>query len=501
MKQAAARKIPQAARSDAAGFGYFGEREFGMKKLSIKMRVTLWYSLLMLLLAGLVLGFMGFVSEYIAKSNTKNALIVVVESNMEEVEYEDGELEIDDDFLFFKNGVSSLVYSAQGQLIDGHIPRGFQSDEPLEDNNLHMVSSGGQRFYCYDRRIRFTEEEDLWIRGIIAVDENAGMMGTILRAATILLPFIVLIAALVGYQIARSSFRPIDRIIRAANEISEGSDLTKRIGLGEGGDEIHRLADTFDHMFSRLEVSFEEEKQFTSDVSHELRTPISVILSQCEYSLEHASIPEEYREAMETVKRQAVRMSQMVSMLLTVTRLEQGVDRVDFEDTDLSELVGMICEDQAGSGTKGIRLSMEIVPDIHAWVDRTLITRLLSNLLSNAYQYGREGGNIRVALRREEKEVKLSVSDDGIGIAAEELDRIWSRFYQVNPARTAEESGSMGLGLAMVRQIARLHRGEISVKSTLGAGSTFTFSLPNSTSGGCSYHYKSDILPSEKEVN
>lgn len=448
-----------------------------MKKLSIKLRVTLWYSLLMLLLAGLVLSFMGFVSEYIAENSAKDDLIRIVEENIKEVEYEDGEIEIDDDFVFFKNGVSSIVYSSKGKLIDGHLPKGFQAEEPLQDNNLHVVSTGGQKFYCYDRWISI-EEEGLWLRGVIAVDENAGIIGNILRAAFVLLPFIVLIAALVGYQIARISFRPIDRIIHAANEISEGSDLTKRIGLDGGRDEIHRLADTFDLMFRRLEISFEQEKQFTSDVSHELRTPISVILSQCEYSLEHASTEGEYREAMETVKRQAVRMSQLVSLLLTFTRLEQGMERADFEDTDLGELVGMICEDQAGSGTKGIRLSMELEPDIHARVDRTLITRLVSNLLSNAYQYGREGGSIRVVLCRERNEIKLSVSDDGIGIDAEELERIWSRFYQVNPARTAEESGSMGLGLTMVKQIAKLHTGEVRVESILGKGSTFTVTFP-----------------------
>ncbi|MGF7142241.1 signal transduction histidine kinase [Anaerotaenia torta] len=449
-----------------------------MNKLSIKLRVTLWYSLLMLLLAGLVLGFMVFVSEYIAERGTKNALIGAVEDNMEELEYEDGEIEIDDDFAFYKSGVSSIIYSAEKQRIDGHIPSGFQSEEPLQDKTLHTVQSQGRQFFCYDRRVVLEGGGELWIRGVIAADENAGIIGSIMRAAFILLPFIVLIAALAGYQITRSSFRPIDRIIRAAGEISEGSDLSKRIALGEGRDEIHRLADTFDHMFRRLEVSFEEEKQFTSDVSHELRTPVSVILTQCEYALERSLTEEEYREALETVQRQTVRMSQIISVLLAFTRLEQGVDKAVFEDTDLSELTGMICEEQTGSGKKGIRLFAEIEPGIHAMVDRTLITRLLSNLLSNSYQYGREGGNIRVTLEREGSHILLSVADDGIGIDTADLDRIWSRFYQANPARTADESGSMGLGLAMVRQIARLHRGEVGVESTLGKGSIFTFRLP-----------------------
>lgn len=449
-----------------------------MKKLSIKMRVTLWYSLLMLLLAALVLGFMVLVSGYVAESGARDALVRVVEANMDEVEYDDGEIDIDDDFAYFKNGVSSVVYSADSKLAGGHITSGFASDEPLIDGKVRTVGSDGVQYYIYDRLITFGKHDDLWIRGIIPIDGSTGVIGTVLKAAFILLPFIVLFAALMGFQITRNAFKPVDKIARAANAISEGSDLSKRIELGEGRDEIHRLAETFDHMFSRLETSFEEEKQFTSDVSHELRTPVSVILSQCEYALEHASAEEEYRESIETVKRQASRMSRLISQLLTFSRLEQGVEKAAFEEINLSELVTMICEEQTMIGGKGITLSMEIEDGIYAVVDRSLMARMMSNLIDNAYKYGKKGGKVCVRMYRDKDEVLLSVTDDGIGISPEHLEKIWRRFYQVDQSRTDIDNGSMGLGLAMVRQIVKMHGGRTETRSVPGEGSTFAFRFP-----------------------
>lgn len=454
-----------------------------MKKLTITMRMTLWYSAMMLLLVAVVLGFMVFISDNVASGSARDALIRAVESNLDEVEYDDGEIEIDDDFVYTTGSVTSVIYHDDGTLVSGHLPSGFTAELALEDGSVRTASSGGQTYYIYDQVVSSRRYGNLWVRGIVAADGSTGIVGTVTTAAFLLLPFIVLAAALVGHQIAKRSFRPIDRIVQAANAIGEGSDLTKRINLGEGEDEIHRLADTFDRMFSRLEASFEEERQFTSDVSHELRTPTAVILSECEYTFAHASTVEEYREAIETVQRQGTRMSRLISQLLSFTRLEQGVESITLEEINLSELVELICEEQAHTGRNGITLETKVQPDLRAKVDRSLMVRLLSNLINNANQYGTEGGHIWVSLERDEKHIRLSVADDGIGIPEENLGRIWKRFYQVDPSRTraSGESGSMGLGLAMVSQIARLHGGRMEVQSTVGKGSTFTFILNSSS--------------------
>ena len=448
-----------------------------MKKLSIKMRITLWYSILMLVLVALVLGFMVIISDNITSSSARGSLSRIVEANMDELEYDDGEIDVDDDFDYVSGGVTCLIYTGGGVLVGGYMPDDVETDAALEDGNLRTITSNGNHYYIYDRMIR-DDDGVLWIRGIIATDGNAGVIGTVTTASFILLPFIAVAAAIVGYQIAKRSFRPVDKIIQSANEISEGSDLSKRIDLGEGNDEIHRLANTFDHMFSRLETAFKDERQFTSDVSHELRTPTAVILSQCEYALAHASTEEEYREAVETIARQTERMSRLISQLLSFTRLERGVDRGTFQETNFSELVEVVCEEQEEIAKKHIALKAEIEKDIYARIDNSMIISLLSNLISNAYKYGRESGNILVKLQKVGNEAHLSVSDDGIGIPQESLGQIWNRFYQVDPSRATNENGSMGLGLPMVNQIARLHGGRMDVRSELGRGSTFTFIMP-----------------------
>lgn len=445
-----------------------------MKHLSIKMRVTLWYALLMLVIVVTVLGLVSVISDYVVTSGTKDTLIAVVEDNMDEVEYDDGELEIDNDFAQLKNGVSSIVYTQDGEIITGSVPTGFETDLPLEETTVRTVKASGRTYYIYDREITFKKHDSLWIRGIVLVDGNAGLVGAAMKSAFIVLPFLLIVAVGGGYFITKKAFAPFDTISGAANAIGEGSDLSGRIQIGNGDDEIHRLADTFNRMFARLETSFEQERQFTSDVSHELRTPVSVIAAQCEYTLEYGENNEDYREAILTVQRQTQRMSVLISQMLEYTRLERGTQTIRREKTNISELVHLLCEERSITREKNITLEKEIAPQIIGEIDVTLFDRMLTNLLNNAFQYGRENGSIRVNLHAQQGMAMLSVSDDGIGIAPEDIPKIWNRFYQADTSRTANTTGSTGLGLSMVQQIAKLHGGTVSVESEIDKGSTFT---------------------------
>ena len=231
-------------------------------------------------------------------------------------------------------------------------------------------------------------------------------------------------------------------------------------------------------MFGRLEKSFEAERQFTSDASHELRTPTAVIMAQAEYGLELADNEDEYREALEVIKRQAERMNDLINRLLFFTRLDQGTEPVNMEEVNLSQLTSDICAEQQMIKYSNITLSADIEPDIAAITDRNLFTRLLNNLCSNAYKYGKPDGSIKVSLKRLDDRAVLSVADDGIGISEENLEKIWNRFYQVEPSRNEDAGGGgIGLGLSMVKRIAVLLGGEVSVESTLGKGTIFSFSM------------------------
>lgn len=450
-----------------------------MNKLSIKMKITLWYTILMIIIVILILSFMFSISGTVIKNDVKKNLQRIINNNADEIEFDDGKLDIDDDYIAAENHVLVYLYSPEGQLIDGMQHSITVPPHEFINNKMRLLEINEQDYYVLDKYISIEGYGNLWLRGICLPDKAAeySLVGTIFKLAFIALPFFVLFASIGGYQIAKRSFRPIEQINQAAEEITEGSDLSKRIGLVHGENEIYHLANTFDRMFDRLETSFYSERQFTSDASHELRTPVSVILSQCEYALETERAPDEYIETLETIERQGYKMSRLISQLLTFTRLEQGTQSLKKEPANLGKLISEICDELAELKIHNITLNKEIANDININADVLLITRLATNLIKNAYIYGIENGYTNVSLKEETDHILFSVSDNGIGISEENMAHIWKRFYQVNPSRNTSSDG-MGLGLSMVKQIAELHGGSVHVTSNLGKGSTFTVFLP-----------------------
>ena len=226
-------------------------------------------------------------------------------------------------------------------------------------------------------------------------------------------------------------------------------------------------------LFERLERSFEAEKQFTADASHELRTPVSIIKGACEYAEKYDETPEERQETISMIHRQADRMSELISGLLSMTRLEQGTETARMEQVDLRELVSSICKESVYTQE---RLSVELPEKVMVQADPTLLSRLIQNLIENGFKYGKPGGRVWISAGASEDEVLLRVRDDGIGIPPEQQDKIWQRFYQVDTSHGDE--GGAGLGLAMVQQIARIHGGYMTLKSEPDVGSEFTLHLP-----------------------
>ena len=442
-----------------------------MKRFSVKLRLTLWITLLMFLLTALVLACMVAVSRDVVTENAYDQLTSVVQSNISDISKENGSLTFAEGFSFTQNGVYTTVYSDAGALLAGQLPLGFSEGVAFENGISRPVEGENGDFYVLDLHLPFSWEDGVWVRGIIAAPDVADVLDDLTGIALLLLPLMVVISGVGAYLLARSTFRPIDRIINAAETIGEGRDLSRRIGLPPGRDEISRLGQAFDSMFARLETSFEAEKQFTSDASHELRTPTAVILAQCEDARRHVETPEQYAQAVEVIERQARRMSGLIAQLLQMTRLEQGTQRAAFEHADLSALTEVICEE---TPTADAVLQTDIQPDIEADFDVTLVSRLLQNLLNNAVRYG--GGHIWVTLRRDGADAVLSVRDDGAGIPADLQDKIWQRFYQADASRSGENGA--GLGLPMVRQIAALHGGTVTLDSAPGKGSCFTFRFP-----------------------
>ena len=228
-------------------------------------------------------------------------------------------------------------------------------------------------------------------------------------------------------------------------------------------------------MISRLDDSFEAEKRFISDASHELRTPMSVIMAQTELTLEKDRTNEEYKSAIEVINRQGGRMNTLIDTLLDYTRLEQRADEYQMMPIDLSELVSSLCEDMKLIKLKDITLEYDVDPGITISGHQVLLTRMLQNLIDNAYKYGNDGGNIWVSLKDNKDNVILSVKDNGIGISESGVNKIFDRFYREDTSRTHKKrmAYGYGLGLSMVKKIVEMHNANIRVISEEDKGSEF----------------------------
>lgn len=446
-----------------------------MKRLSVQAKLTLWITAWMLALVTIVLAFLFGISSQVAMQSAQEQLSSFVRGNLSAITKENQTLQFEEGFQFTRNGMYLLVYNGSGALLAGQTPLSYPATVAFENGLTRPVSDEDEEdvYLTLDFWLPFGWDDGVWVRGVMQMPEWSDAIERLFGMSVLLLPVIVLASGFGAYRMVRRAFRPIDRIVKAASEISEGRDLSKRIDLPPGRDEISQLAAAFDQMFERLEQAFEAESRFTSDASHELRTPTAVILAQCREAGKHAQTIQDYAEAIAVIERQADRISNLIGQLLQMTRLEQGTVSICREEADLCELAEVVCEEQR---TVHPERSIEtwLEPGVCTYFDVTLITRVLQNLLANACQYG--GPRIMVEVRRARDSVELSVFDNGKGIAPEEQQKIWKRFYRVQTARSAGEG--TGLGLPMVAQIVQLHGGTVELDSRAGWGTKFTVRLP-----------------------
>ncbi len=287
----------------------------------------------------------------------------------------------------------------------------------------------------------------------------------------------VAISVIIGILVSRMLTNPLRRITGTAKLIRDG-DLSARTGL-KGDDEIDRLGETFDEMATSLEKDLKHERRITSDVAHELRTPLMAMLATVE-AMQDGVMPAD-DEHLETVASETRRLSRLVQQMLDLSRMENRTTPLKLEQVDTVAFVRRIVDGQQqlfsdhdlwlrfSDDTQGRPSDIEADPD--------MITQAVVNLMSNAMRYTPEGGRVVVSVRADRRNVMIIVSDTGIGIAKEDLSRIFGRFWRADASR-AREAGGLGVGLSVTKQIVERHHGYISVESELGKGTTFTIHLP-----------------------
>lgn len=340
---------------------------------------------------------------------------------------------------------------------------------------MRPYSADGKDWLVYDSYVDMTIT-GLWVRGVISADAAAGPGRVILPLTWSLLPVLLLLSIGGGWLIARDSFLPLERITEAAGSISDGDDLSARLDLRRGPREMRRLARTFDGMFARLETSFLSKKQFTADASHELRTPVAVILAECDRARRKAETKEDFLASINVIEQQGSKMNTLIEQLLSLTRIQQGTEKYPLRVCDLSGFVDACCDEFVPADERGMTLETDIEPGVAAAYNPSLLSRAMFNLMQNAYKYGREGGNIRVSLCRENGCAVISVKDDGPGIPKAEQEKIWQRVLPVRHLPVPQDGtvwGSRSCGRSRL-----VHHARAEVVSEPGKGCDFRIVLP-----------------------
>lgn len=280
----------------------------------------------------------------------------------------------------------------------------------------------------------------------------------------------------VGWLVAGRVLAPIDRIAAVAREI-QATDLSRRIGLRGPPDELKDLADTFDSMLGRLDEAFGQQRRFIQEASHELRNPLAVIRTNLDVALaDPDATPEDLRATAEVVNRSVARMSVLVDDLLSYAR--EGARVRERARVALAEVVeDTVAEFEASAAAR--RLTLQAQVGVAALVDgdRVALRQVVANLVANAVRLAPEGTSVRVATGTEGSWAWIAVDDAGPGIPEADRRAVFERFWRGEVSRARAE-GRSGLGLAIVRQIAEVHGGEVRLVANARGGSTFTVWLP-----------------------
>ena len=295
----------------------------------------------------------------------------------------------------------------------------------------------------------------------------------ILIATSVLFP-------LAGYRIARHGIRPVEEIAATARRITS-TNLRERIASEGYPLELASLAGTFNEMLERLEESFDRISRFSADIAHDLRTPVNNIRGEAEVALARSRTVEEYRDVLESSLEEAVRLSELIGDLLFLARAESPLTELHRVNVNIGELLNSVRDYyEASAAAAGISLVVNNGAEpLNAELDRSLMLRAVSNLVSNAIAHTPPGGTVSLTDTNEDAAIRIEVSDTGVGIPADALPKVFDRFFRVDPSRS-KNSGGTGLGLAIVQSIMTLHGGKAEISSELGRGTCLTLRIPGS---------------------
>lgn len=292
------------------------------------------------------------------------------------------------------------------------------------------------------------------------------------------IPCALILSTLGGRFMATRALKPVAEITSTAQDIAHGANLSRRIPIPEVQDEIGNLARTFNEMMNRLEKSFNQVRQFSSDASHELRTPLTVLKGQSELVLSKPRSKAEYQEVLSSNLEEINYMSRVLEDLLILSKGDEGKVSLEKEPVELSSIVEEVSrQGEIFADEKEVKIILAYLEPVTILGDAHRLKQMVWILLHNAVKFTPSGGEIKITLQDLDDTVYFTIRDNGIGIPEQDLPKIFDRFYRVDKARSRMDGGS-GLGLSICKHIVDRHHGTVDVESKLGEGTKFKIRFP-----------------------
>jgi heavy metal sensor kinase len=477
--------------------------------MSIRLRLTLWY---VLVLAVILIAFAGalyavlsfsFFTEVdrrleIRAADVENSLSTALELQTDPRIFilRGGRLALPTADTFATPGVFVQVSTLDGVALTRSENLGAQT-LAVSSAVLTQVTRG-ESVYANLTRDQVSLRvyiAPLTVRGqvlaaIVVAESLQGVTDTLRRLAALLIGGIIaglMLAFVVGAVLAYHALAPIDRITQTAHTIARSNDLTRRIEAKPTRDEVGRLAGTFNEMLGRIEELFRAQQRFVADVSHELRSPLTAIRGNLDLLRRGARDDVAARqESLDAIESETARMQRLVQDFLLLAQADAGVP-IEKRVVELDTLLLDVFR-QARLSASNVKVSLGSEDQVQVIGDADRLKQLFLNLMDNAIKYTPSGGTVTLSFAREGDWVRVAVADTGVGIPAQDLPRIFDRFYRVDKARSRDRSsfdsrsggsgGGTGLGLAICKWIVDAHGGRIQAQSEVGKGSTFTVWLP-----------------------
>jgi signal transduction histidine kinase len=321
-----------------------------------------------------------------------------------------------------------------------------------------------------------------WLQIGISDEQTAEMVGH-LRAGLVAVWIGAVVLGLIGgFLLIRRALRPVQRLAATARHVIASGDLALRVVEPGTGDELDELSHLFNGVLARNQTLVKGMRDVLDNVTHDIRTPLTRLRTGAEVALRDPEHPQRTREALADTLEESDHVLAMLSALMDISGAETGVIRLDRKTIDVSDLARAAVDlYQEVADEKGLRLLTHLAVGAMATVDRIRLGQVIANLVDNAIKYTPAGGTVEITTTREPHSVLLVVKDSGMGISAEDLPRIWQRFYRADRSRS--EPG-LGLGLSLVKAIVEAHDGQVEAQSTSGGGSVFTVRLPGTALTG-----------------